>query len=144
MFAVEVETDDATHVVWMDLPPSRDPLCCRLIEDPVTHAFYLAKYESSRAQSPFNHRLHARRNRPGEMLGLLGNTRVSKTAAGVEVRDLSPEEVLQSLREEIGLSPALLDAWVRAGGLTATFEEPAEPPPPMPPPSRKPPSQRAQ
>lgn len=142
LFAVEVEAEEGTHVVWMDVPPSRDYLCCRLLEDPVTHAFYLARYELSREQSPFNHRLHARRNRPGEMVALLGATRVSKTAGGVEIRDLSPDEVCHSLRDEIGLSPAVIDAWVRAGGLTATFEAPPGPKPP--PASRKPPSQRGE
>ena len=92
VFAAEVEFTNGTHVVWSHTPPNSTYLPCRLIEERTSHSSYLARYEESRARSPFNQRLYARRNRPGEILVLLGNTRFSKTVDGVESRDLSPDE----------------------------------------------------
>ena len=140
VFATEVEPDSSTHVIWSHTPPNSAWLPCRLVEDHVTHAFYLARYEESRVQSPFNRRLYARRNRPGEMVVLLGNTRFSKTAGGVASRDLSPDEVCQALRLDIGLSEEVIDEWVRSGSLADSFQPPSGPRPP--PVMRKPPSQR--
>ena len=140
VFAAEVEPAGATHVVWWDAPPNSAYLPCRLLADPVDHAYYLAAYESSRDRSPFNQRLYARRNRPGELLVLLGHTRFSKTVNGLQTRELSPDEVSHALREDIGISQDVVEAWVRAGGLTASFETPQGPqPPPM---LQRPPSKR--
>lgn len=139
VFAVEVEPAGATHVIWWDAPPNSAYLPCRLLAEPVDHAYYLAAYEGSREASPFNQRLYARRNRPGEVLVLLGRTRFSKTADGLEARDLSPDEVKQALREDIGISQDLVEQWVRAGGLKASFETPQGP---KPPPIQRPPSKR--
>ena len=86
VFAVEVEPAGATHIIWWDTPPNSAYLPCRLLADPVDHAYYLAAYAGSRERSPFNQRLYARRNRPGERLVLSGNTRFSKTAAGIQAR----------------------------------------------------------
>lgn len=140
VFAAEVEFDDGAHVVWSHTPPNSTYLPCRLIEDGVSRAYYVARYEDSRASSPFNKRLYARRNRPGELLVLLGRTRFSKTVEGVESRDLSPDEVCEALRDDIGLSEDIIGDWVRSGSLTASFEPPSGPKPP--PVTRKPPSQR--
>jgi hypothetical protein len=113
---------------------------CRLLGDGVELSFYLESYEKSRERGPFNQRLYARRNLPGELLVLLGNTRFSKTKAGLASRVLSREEVCLSLRTEIGLSAALVDAWVGSGALDASFEPPSGPKPP--PITRLPPSKR--
>ena len=121
VFAAEVEFTNGTHVVWSHTPPNSTYLPCRLIEERTSHSSYLARYEESRARSPFNQRLYARRNRPGEILVLLGNTRFSKTVDGVESRDLSPDEVCEDLHDDIGLSTATIDEWVRSGGLAASF-----------------------
>jgi N-hydroxyarylamine O-acetyltransferase len=140
VFAVEVEPAGATHVIWWDAPPNPAYLPCRLLADPVDHAYYLAAYEGSRDRSPFNQRLYARRNRPGELLVLLGHTRFSKTAGGLQARDLSPDEVSRVLHGDVGISQDLIEQWVRAGGLKAAFEAPVGPPPPpivqMPPSKR--------
>ena len=140
MFAAEVEPVGATHVIWWIPPPQSAYIPCRLLADPVDYAYYLAGYERSRAQGPFNQRLFARHNRPGEVLVLLGHTRFSKTADGLQGRDLSPEEVIEALHEDIGISQELVEQWVRAGGLKATFESPPGPKPP--PIMQKPPSKR--
>ncbi len=140
VFAAEVEFDRPAHVVWSHTPPNSGYLPCRLTEDNATHASYLARYEESRARSPFNQRLYARRNRPGEMVVLVGSTRFSKTVRGVETRELSRHALYESLHCDIGLSEDVIDEWVRSGGLTASFEPPSGPKPP--PVTRKPPSLR--
>jgi quercetin 2,3-dioxygenase len=137
---VEVEPVDGAHVVWVEFPPSPDYLPCRLFEDPVDHDRYRAGYELSRERGAFNQRLYARRNRPGEVVVLLGNTRFTKSAVGLASRELSPEELTEALRSEIGVSGALHDEWVRSGALDASFEPPNGPKPP--PDARKPPSKR--
>ncbi len=127
---VEVEQERGTHVVWVHTPPNSTYLPCRLSAAPVDHAFYLAAYEASRERSPFNQRLYARRNRPGELILLRGNTRFCRTASGVTSRDLDPFELCRSLGEEFELSPDLIEAWVVRGALTASFEPARGPKPP--------------
>ena len=140
VYSAEVEPDDSTHVIWSHTPPNSTWLPCRLNRETVTLAFYLARYEESRVRSPFNQRLYARRNRQGEMVLLLGNTRFSKTAEGVVSRELAPDEVYEALRRDIGLSKYVVDEWVRSGSLADSFQPSSGPSPP--PVTRKPPSQR--
>jgi arylamine N-acetyltransferase len=140
VFSAEVEFEDATHVIWSHTPPNSTYLPCRLANGSTSLAGYLAQYEQSRERSPFKQRLYARRNRQGEMVVVVGNTRYSKTAAGVESRDLSRSELCQALHDDIGLSEQIIDEWTRAGCLNASFEPPSGPKPP--PVTRKPPSQR--
>jgi len=138
--AIEVEFDQSTHVVWSQSPPLLSHLPCRILPDPVSHSYYLERYEASRTLSPFNQCLYARRNRPGEMVLLLGNTRFSKTDQGVRSRALSPEESCDALCRDIGLSERLVGEWVCCGGLADSFTPPSGvSPPPM---ERRPPSQR--
>ena len=140
VFPAEVEFEDSSHVVWSHTPPNSTYLPCRLIEHSYDSGSYLALYEESRARSPFNQRLYARRNLPGEMLVLSGNTRFSKTSEGVESRTLSPDEVCEALRNDIGLSIEVIEEWTRSGSLTDSLQPPAGPKPP--PVTRKPPSLR--
>jgi len=121
---VEVEAVDGTHVIWAFTPPNSSYVACRLLEDPSGAEAYAAGYEASRAHSPFNRRLYARRNRPGELVVLAGSSRFSKTAGGVTGRDLSPDELCRSLRDDIGVSAALVERWVRAGALDASYRAP--------------------
>lgn len=138
----EVEPlEGGQYLLWVDVPPNSGCMACRLRTDEVSHALYLASYEASRDRSPFNQRLYARRNRPGELLMLVGNTRFSKTTAGTSSRDLSPSEVKDALREDIGISESLIDRWVRSGSLDASFEPPSGPKPPST--ERQPPSRRS-
>jgi arylamine N-acetyltransferase len=140
VWPVDVEATNGTHVVWWQAPPSPAYLPCRLLMDPAPFQEYLDGYERSRERSPFNQRLYARRNRPGELVMLIGRTRFSRRKAGVTSRDLTAHELRQAMREEIGLSEALVDRWVACGALEASFELPAGPPPP--PETRLPPSTR--
>jgi N-hydroxyarylamine O-acetyltransferase len=140
VFAAESEPEAGTHLVWVDFPPNPDWFPCRLLPDPITREFHLARYEASREQSIFNSRLFARRNYVGEKRVLVGPSRVSKTASGMEMRELSRDELCAALREDIGISPALTEEWAACGGLDAAYEELPGPKPA--PDSRKPPSQR--
>jgi N-hydroxyarylamine O-acetyltransferase len=141
VFNSEVELDGDTHLVWTHWPTNSAFLPCRVFPDAVTHAYYVERYEATRASNPFNQRLFARRNREGEMLVLSGNMRFTKSSArGIESRVLSSDELLDSLRREFGLAEGILGRWVAAGGLAAAFEEYTGPF--FPPTTRKPPSQR--
>jgi N-hydroxyarylamine O-acetyltransferase len=139
--AVEVEPDGGTHVVWFEVPPHDEGgLPCRLLLDPVDRAFCVDAYERSREGSPFNQRLYARRNVPGGLVVLRGPTRYHKTARGVEQRELGRDEVVAALRDEIGLSAALVERWVASGALDATLAPPSGgAPPPL---ARRAPSRR--
>jgi N-hydroxyarylamine O-acetyltransferase len=140
VWPVEVEATDGTHVIWWQTPPNAAYMPCRLLLDPASFQECLDGYERSRGRSPFNQRLYARINRPGELVIMLGHTRFSRTAAGVLSRDLTADELLQALREDIGLSDDIVAAWAARGALEASFEPLAGPPPP--PETRLPPSMR--
>ena len=137
----EVEPSAGTHVIWAEFPPGPDPLPCRVLVDPADFELHSARYEASRERSPFNQRLYARRNRPGEVLVLLGNTRHSRTASGLTSQDCSPDEVCRSLRDEFHLSAAVVRAWVDRGGLEASFAPPSGAKPPSV--TARPPSRRS-
>jgi arylamine N-acetyltransferase len=131
---LEIESTDGTHLLWFDVPPmadSGDYLPCRLLVDPADEALFGDTYDRSRGMSPFNQRLYARRNRPGEMLLLFGNLRIARTASGTDRRPLSPDELKRSLREEIGISEAMVEAWARAGCLEASLQPGSMPTPPQ-------------
>ena len=140
VWPVEVEAVNGTHVIWWQTPPNAAYIPCRLLLDPAPFREYLDGYERSRARSPFNQRLYARINRPGELIILLGHTRFSRTLAGVTSRDLTADELVRALREDIGLSEDILAAWAACGALDASFEPAAGPP--AAPETRLPPSMR--
>src|SRR5262249_16937908 len=132
-----VELDGESHLIWIDFPP-QGSLPFRLLPHPISLSFHLEGYERSREKSAFNRRVYARRNYPGGKRILVGNQRVSKTAAGVGVRELTREELPEALVSDIGIDVRLVDEWVACGGLELAFEETPSPPPF----DRKPPSQR--
>ena len=140
VYPVESEPDGASHLVWMLTPPGSDYFCCRVQGDPVDFSLFEERYEASRERSIFNQRLYARRNYPGELVILWGNARFSKTASGLERRELSGEELCDALTRDIGISGSLVNEWVASGSLEASLEPPTGPPPP--PLAGKPPSQR--
>ncbi|MEO8576958.1 MAG: arylamine N-acetyltransferase [Gemmatimonadales bacterium] len=140
VFSAEVEYVDGTHVVWTDLPPSPTYMPCRLLVDPATHAFYVERWEGSRDRSPFNQRLYALRNVGADRLVLSGPRRIHKTPAGTKTDELNASQVSESLREEFGMSGAILERFRESGALAASLE-PVSGPPPAPI-TRKRPSQR--
>jgi N-hydroxyarylamine O-acetyltransferase len=126
----EVERLEGGHRVWFSLPPHETHFPCWLPEGEATHALYGSRYEASRERSPFNQRLYARINRPGEMLVFSGPTRFSKTARGIMTRECGPDELVERLREEFGYSEAVLTAFVESGALADSLQPPTGPPPP--------------
>lgn len=130
VFGAEAEPDAGTHVVWADFPPNPAFLPCRLLPDPITREFHLDSYEGSREGSTFNRRVYAIRNAPGEKRLIVGHSRISKTASGIERRELTRAELCAALQEEVGIGEALVRTWVDVGGLDLAFEEPAGPKPP--------------
>ena len=140
VFVAEVEPVDGRHMVWTDLPLNDTYIPCRLLVDPATYDYYEARYEASRIRSPFNERIYARRNRPGETVAITGNRRLSKTSAGLKTEELSRQGLCDSLRDEFGISGALINEWRRSGALEASFQPPTEAPRPaigMPPSKRE-------
>ncbi|MDP1622486.1 MAG: arylamine N-acetyltransferase [Bacteroidales bacterium] len=140
VFPVESEPDVASHLVWMLTPPGNDYFTCRIIGDQVGYSLFEDRYEASRERSIFNQRLYARRNYPGELIILWGNTRFSKTAKGVENLELSRDELCNALHRDIGISENLINEWIASGCLDASFEPFSGQPPPAV--GGKPPSQR--
>ena len=140
VWPVEVEPVDGTHLVWWHAPPGSAYLPCRVLMDPAPYHEYLAGYERSRARSPFNDRLYARINNPGELVILLGRTRILRTRAGVTAVDLDSDGLRRAMQDDMGLSAAWVDAWAASGALEASQQPPPGPPPPPDP--RVPPSQR--
>ena len=140
VFQAEIEKDGESHLLWMQTPPGNDFFYCRILSNPVEFPVFDEGYEESRERSIFNQRLYVRRNYPGKIIILRGNTYFSKTIEGIEQRELSGDEVCHTLQKEIGISRKLINDWVISGCLDASLEKPSGPPPP--PLKIKPPSQR--
>ena len=140
VFPVEIEKEGESHLLWMQTPPGNDFFYCRIISNPVEFPIFDQRYEASREHSAFNKQLYARRNYPGKLIIIWGNTYFSKTIKGVEHYELSRDEVCQALRKDIGISDKLINEWVNAGCLNASFEKHTGSPPPIV--TLKPPSQR--
>jgi N-hydroxyarylamine O-acetyltransferase len=140
LLAAEVEPEAGTHLIWVETPPHSGFVCCRLLVDPSDHPAYLAAYERTRESSPFNQRLYARRHRPGEIVMLIGRTRLVKTVRGTASAELTADGICQALRDDFGFSGELIDEWTRSGGLADSLAPPDAAKPPSP--ARLPPSRR--
>lgn len=139
VFGAESEPVDGSHIIWADVPPLPMLTPCRLLVDPTDHAYYVERYEASRARSPFNDRLYIRINRDGERIVVSGNTRSTKTADGLHSHDLDPAELCAALIDEFGISMELVDEWRACGALEASYAPLASEPAPI---TLIPPSQR--
>ena len=122
LFGVEVEPIDGTHLLWFDTPPYDEYFPCRLLLDPVDHAFYLERYEISRTKGPFNHHLSVRYNRGDARTVLQGHMRHRKTATGVQSDALTRDELCAALRDDVGMSADIVSQWATCGALDAAFE----------------------
>jgi len=132
VWPIEIEPLDGTHLIWFDGVPATTPLTCRILQDPADPAWFVQAYEASRERSPFNARLYVRKNFPHEVRLLVGSTRFSKTAAGVESRTLTRAEVPEALVSEFAMSDDIVNAWVLSGSLDDSLVEVAGPPRPVP------------
>jgi hypothetical protein len=140
LFGVEVEFTEGTHLVWFDTPPYDEYFPCRLLIDPVDHAFYLERYEISRTRGPFNHHLSVRYNRNGERAVLQGHTRHRRTRDGQQSDDLEPDQLCRVLRDDVGMSAEMVQRWADCGALEAAYEPSMNPPAPL---TGRPPSRRS-
>lgn len=136
----EIDPLDDGPVIWFEAVPRPQLRPCRILQDPVDEDFYKDRYEHSRTESPFNHRLYARRNYPGEVRVLIGHTCYHKSAAGLDVRELNADELQEALTADIGIAPEMVSRWARSGALAASMQE--APPRQFPPLSIVPPSER--
>jgi N-hydroxyarylamine O-acetyltransferase len=114
---IRVEPVGAGFRLHWGMAQRPDTMPCRLMDDPVDEAFYLERYEISRAYSVFNTALYARRNFPGKLVSFTGRTRHEKSADGVTSRELSTGELRQALTAEMGYSPAILAQLEASAGL---------------------------
>ncbi len=140
VYPVELEHDHPSELVWMFTPPNEQYFYCRMNTGPVDFPVFEERYEASRAMSIFNQRIYARRNYPGKLNLVWGNSFFSKTKQGVEHRELTGDELCETLHKEIGISYPLINEWAASGCLEASFEKHSGPKPPAV--AVKPPSQR--
>ncbi len=105
---ITVEPVGESFRIWFGFAMNAHRMPCRLLIDPVDHAFYLERYEASREISPFNERFYARRNFDDSLVSYVGNTRFVKTAAGVEAADMSDADLAAAVVRELGLSEAIV------------------------------------
>jgi hypothetical protein len=94
----------------------------------VDYDFYMGAYEVSRDFGPFNHRLYAHKNHPGEVRQLIGGKRCVKTQDGFSEQELSADEIKEALLIDIGLSEALVQQWASSGALEASMNAAPEGP----------------
>ena len=80
----------------------------------------MGAYEVSRDFGPFNHRLYAHKNHPGEVRQLIGGKRCVKTQDGFSEQELSADEIKEALQTDIGLSEELVQHWTAPGALEAS------------------------
>ena len=127
---VELEKENDTWLLWMKTPPNEEYYACRLHSNPLDRAVFEERYEASRTTSVFNQRIYAKRNYADRMIVLFGNARYSKTSDGLELRELTRDELCEALHNDIGISYELINEWAACGGLEASFEKPSGPRPP--------------
>jgi N-hydroxyarylamine O-acetyltransferase len=93
--------DDLWRIWWTGARDGSD-IGCLLLDDDVTAERYLARYEASRAMSPFNTYVYATRNAPGMRVTVVGGTRFERTAAGIASARLDDRD--RVLVDEFGYS----------------------------------------
>ncbi len=109
LHAVRVEPVEESWRVWWTHPFLPEMLGCLLLDDDVTAAHYLARYEWSRQMSPFNLSLHATRNTRDSRVTIAFDQRFDRTIAGVTTRALGDDRD-RVLIEELGYSSEIVDA----------------------------------
>jgi hypothetical protein len=118
---VETELDDPIHRVrvepvgdlwrvWWTHPFLDEMLGCLLLADDVEAEHYLARYEWSRGQSPFNTALYSTRNAPASRVTLAFGQRFERHASGTTSEPLEGDERVRVLVEEFGYSEEIVAA----------------------------------
>ncbi len=95
--------------------------CRTLSPSTVDQATLVERFEASRESSPFNSSPSTRRNDDAGVISYGGGKRYRRTVAGVEVSDLTGDELSIALVEELGLSEEIVQrlAEVLDGDTTA-------------------------
>jgi N-hydroxyarylamine O-acetyltransferase len=106
---VRVEPVEARWRVWWTHPFLPEMLGCLLLDDDVSGEHYLARYEWSRSNSPFNLSLYATRNVDNGRLTCALDHRFHRTVDGVTKRKLGADRD-RVLIEEFGYSEAIVAA----------------------------------
>jgi hypothetical protein len=107
--ATRIEPAEPYFRVWWTHPFLEEMLGCLLLDDDVTQEHYLARYEWSRGQSPFNAGLYAVRSSADTRVTVAFGQRFERTAGGVSSRPLVDDRC-QVLIEEFGYSEAIVAA----------------------------------
>jgi N-hydroxyarylamine O-acetyltransferase len=116
---IRIEPVDGTLRIHWVFAMGDGTIPCRLLRDPVDHAYYGERYELTRDpdKSPFNRALYATRNADSAVLSYMGGKRFLKRPGGVDANDLAARELADSLVGELGLSEEIVERLRRAGGL---------------------------
>jgi N-hydroxyarylamine O-acetyltransferase len=107
---VRAESVDAYWRVWWDHPFLDESLGCLLLDDDVSEAHYLARYEASREMSPFNTVVYATRVTPEGKVTLAFGQRFEKTTSGTTTEPLDDDARTKVLVEEFGYSEEIVAA----------------------------------
>jgi N-hydroxyarylamine O-acetyltransferase len=98
--------EDLWRVWWQDTVHGT-PIGCLLLADDVDEAHYLARYEASRAASPFNEYVCATRVTPTSKVMIAKDIRYERDADGLQQRELGDDRV-KILVEEFGYSEEIV------------------------------------
>ncbi len=121
---IHIETDPTEDmpIIWFRVPNVPSLVPCRLLHDPVNLEYYLSHYENSRTNSPFNQKLHIRKNFSEKIQTIHGCQQHTKTKEGVQVKELSSQEVKNTLLQDFGISEFMVEHWAASGALEASME----------------------
>jgi N-hydroxyarylamine O-acetyltransferase len=108
--AARVEPVGDLWRVWWTHNFLDEMLGCLLLDDNVTGEHYLARYEWSRGQSPFNTALYATRSFEDRRVTLAYGHRFERRAEGVSSSPLAGSERTRTLVEEFGYSEEIVAA----------------------------------
>jgi N-hydroxyarylamine O-acetyltransferase len=99
--------DNFWRVFWA-FPITDGELSCLLLDDDVDEAHYLARYEWSRGEGPFNSAVYATRNLGATKVTVAFGQRFDRTPTGVEKAPLADRD--RVLVEEFGYSEEIVAA----------------------------------
>jgi len=93
--------------VWWTSAANGEEIGCLLLDDDVTSAHYLARYEASRDMSPFNTAVYANRNAGGARITVAIGQRFERRADGITSAPLGDDRE-RVLIEDFGYSEAIV------------------------------------
>jgi N-hydroxyarylamine O-acetyltransferase len=121
---IEVEPVDDGFRIWFETAIRKDKMPCRLLDDPSDFEFFCFAYEESRTRSPFNESVYVHRHQPGKSHIQIGQTQFIKSGGVASKKELSGDEIVASLINDMALSEEIVEKWVAVGGLESTLTKP--------------------